>query len=108
MNLEELPGILKKLEDFSGRDKALLDAFNEHSSALADILDAMTKQGDTVADAVAKALKSVHLQMAAPEVKVNVPAPVVNITSNDKPRKWRFQVKYTPGGAIDEITATST
>lgn len=99
---------LRDLLDGAEREVALRDMLNEQSNTMSEILERLSEQGPAMAKAVGDALKDLTLTVSAPDVKVNVPAPIVNfVPPNAKARSWRFQVKYLPGGGIDEIVATS-
>lgn len=119
LNMADLTAFLKKAEDYAGRDKALHDAFMEVSTALADILQMLEKQGPETAKAIAKALQDIKFtcELKAPTVNIDVkPTPVqVNVqpakvevqlmpAAPDK-GGWKFDFETAPSGAIKSMTA---
>jgi len=85
--LTDFKSLIERLEDSGARDKALTDAFLEVSTALADMLQLLEKQGPETAKTIAEALRSIKVDVSGqpelkmPEIKFpDMPAPVVNVT----------------------------
>jgi DNA-binding transcriptional ArsR family regulator len=74
MNLEDLPALLKRMEDSDARNKALETAMLEQGATMAEILSLLRDQGPATAKAIADALKGVKLTL--PPMPAPAPAPV--------------------------------
>lgn len=82
MNINDLPELLKQLQDRASEQKALKDAFLEISSTMADILAMLEKSGPDTAKAIAAALRGIRIEATtkAPDVSVNVKPTPVEVT----------------------------
>lgn len=68
MNLDELPAIVKRLQDSDARHKMLETAVMEQGAAIAEILELLRTQGPTMAQEIGKALAGLSLKM--PEIRM--------------------------------------
>ena len=121
MNLSELQAFLSKAEDYAGRDKALTAAFMEVSTALADILQMLEKQGPETAKAIAAALRDIkvsmpemkapELKMPAPQVTVNVPEfkfPPIKVEMPTEAKRPKLRLSITPVRAANGMATSYT
>lgn len=76
MNIDELPKLLKQIEDRSAEKEAFKSLLAELQQVLTDLLEHQEKTAPALATAIADALKSIRLT-ANPTV--NVAAPTVNV-----------------------------
>ena len=131
-SMKDIAEFLQKAEDYAGRDKALREAFIEVGTAMADIVSLMEKQGPDTAKAIAAALKGISLSVEteAPNIKIDVKptpievkvsptpievtvqapdikiaAPVIHVMPSEKGGGWKFDIDFTPNGAIKGMTA---
>lgn len=129
MNINDLPELLKQLENRAGEQKEFKAALLEISTSMAEILAQLEKNGPELAKAIAKELRGLRINavvgtpdvtvnVKAPQVtveapKVNVQAPSVTVNVPDinvpaavvhvmpsPPGTWEFDVRPGQGGAF--------
>lgn len=82
MDLNDLPNLVKQLQDRSSEQAALKTLLSELGQAMADLLSHSEQSGPALAKAMADALKGVRMEAPKVEVKptINVQPATVNPT----------------------------
>jgi hypothetical protein len=109
LTLDQLPALLKQLEDRGAEQEAFKALFTELQTTFADLLEQQEKNAPLLAKAIADALRGLRIDapaapavnVAAPQVTVEVqPAPVhVQVTEKDG-KGCDIEFVYGAGGYI--------
>lgn len=96
MNIEDLPALLKKIEDRSGEQEAMRSTMLEIGTALADMLQLLERSGPETAKAIAAALGG--LKLGEIKANVTVPQPLVHVMPPPAVLGWTFEHQYDAKG----------
>lgn len=113
MNINELPELLKRLDDHAKRDKTLQDLLDQLGQTLADLLAHQEASGPAMAKAIADAFKSasantktaapapIHNHVSVPEIR-----PVIHVVEGEKAKSWKHEPTYDQQGRIKSIVSS--
>lgn len=85
ITIEELPSILKRIEDRARESDVLRDAVMEMGAAMAEVLEHLQESGPATAKAFADELRSIPLRAEFPasDVNINVSPTPVTVKAGD-------------------------